>query len=45
MLETSTNGAGAADGVAAGREDQRAERELGFEAGGRAVPAGCLTPS
>lgn len=44
MLETSTNGAGAADGVAAGREDQRAEGELGLEAGGRAAPAGVPDP-
>jgi len=41
MLETSTNGAGAAVEVAAaGREDQRAVGELGFGAGGRAAPAG-----
>jgi transposase InsO family protein len=44
MLETSTNGAGAADGVAAGSEDRRAVGELGFVAGGRAVPAGVPDP-
>ena len=38
MLETSTNGAGAAvEAAAAGREDQRAVGELGFGAGGRAA--------
>ncbi len=41
MLETSTNGAGAAvEAAAAGREDQRAVGELGFGAGGRAALAG-----
>jgi transposase len=40
MLERTTNGAGAADEAAAGREDQRAVGELGFGAGGRAAPAG-----
>ena len=50
MLETSTNGAGAAvDAAAAGREDQRAVGELGFVAGGRAAegapgPAGVPDP-
>ena len=44
MLETSTNGAGAADEAAAGCEDQRAVGELGFVAGGRAAPAGVPDP-
>ena len=45
MLETSTNGAGAAvEAAAAGREDQRAVGELGFGAGGRAAPAGVPDP-
>ena len=45
MLETSTNGAGAADeAAAAGREDQRGVAELGFGAGGRAAPAGVPDP-
>jgi transposase len=44
MLETSTNGARAADEAAAGREDQRAVGELGFGAGGRAAPAGVPDP-
>ena len=45
MLETSTNGARAADeAAAAGREDQRAVGELGFGAGGRAAPAGVPDP-
>ena len=44
MLETSTNGAGAADEAAAGREDQGAVGELGFVAGGRAAPAGVPDP-
>jgi transposase len=44
MLETSTNGVGAADGVAAGREDQGGVAELGFGAGGRAAPAGVPDP-
>ena len=45
MLETSTNGAGAAvEAAAAGREDQRGVGELGFVAGGRAAPAGVPDP-
>ena len=44
MLETSTNGAGAADAAAAGREDQRDVGELGFVAGGRAAPEGVPDP-
>ena len=44
MLETSTNGARAADEAAAGREDQRGVAELGFVAGGRAAPAGVPDP-
>ena len=45
MLETSTNGAGAAaEAAAAGREDQRGVAELGFVAGGRAAPAGVPDP-
>jgi len=44
MLESSTNGAGAADGAGAGHEDQRAVGELGFVAGGRAAPAGEADP-
>ena len=41
MLESSTNGAGAADeAAAAGREDQRGVAGLGFGAGGRAAPGG-----
>jgi|SRR5579863_2715589 len=44
MLETSTNGARAADDAAAGREDQGGVAELGFGAGGRAVPAGVPDP-
>ena len=44
MLETSTNGARAADHAAARREDQRAVGELGFVAGGRAAPAGVPDP-
>ena len=44
MLETSTNGAQAADEAAAGREDQRDVGELGFGAGGRAAPAGVPDP-
>jgi transposase len=45
MLETSANGAGAAvEAAGAGREDQRAVGELGFGAGGRAVPAGVRDP-
>ncbi len=38
------NGAGAADGDAARREDQRAVGELGFGAGGRAAEAGVPDP-
>ena len=37
MVEIATSGDGAADGGAAGREDQRAVGELGFGAGGRAA--------
>lgn len=44
MLETSTNGARAADEAAVGREDQRAVGELGFGADGRAAPAGVPDP-
>jgi transposase-like protein len=45
MLETSTNGAGAAVGAAAaGREDQLGVAELGFVAGGRAAPEGVPDP-
>ena len=44
MLETSTNGARAADDAAAGREDQLGVAELGFVAGGRAAPAGVPDP-
>ena len=44
MLETSTNGAGAADEAAAGREDQGGVAELGFGAGGRVVLARRSTP-
>jgi transposase len=44
MLDTSTNGARAADEAAAGREDQGAVGELGFVAGGRAVAAGVPDP-
>jgi len=44
MLETSTNGAGAADDAAAGREDQLGVAQLGFGAGGRAAPAGVPDP-
>jgi transposase len=41
MLESSTNGAGAAvEAAAASREDQGAVGELGFGAGGRAAPEG-----
>jgi len=43
MLETSTNGAGAAE-AAAGREDQGGVAELAFVAGGRAAPAGVPDP-
>ena len=44
MLESSTNGARASDGAAAGREARRAVGELGFVAGGRAAPAGVVDP-
>ena len=44
MLETSTNGAGAADEAAAGREDQGGVAELGFGVGGRAAPEGVADP-
>ena len=45
MLETSTNGAGAAvEAAAAGREDQRGVAELGFVASGRAAPEGVPDP-
>ncbi len=45
MLETRTNGAGAAvEAAAAGREDQGGVAELGFVAGGRAAPAGVPDP-
>ncbi len=39
MLETSTYGAGAAEAAAVSREDQGGVAELGFGAGGRALPA------
>lgn len=39
-METSTNGAGPAGEAAASREDQLGVAELGFVAGGRAVPEG-----
>jgi transposase len=44
MLESSTNGAGAAGAVAAGHEAQRAGGELGFGAGGRAPREGVPDP-
>ena len=44
MLESSTNGARAADDAAAGREDEGGVAELGFEAGGRVAPAGVRDP-
>ena len=44
MLETSMNGAGAADEAAASREDQRDVVELGFVAGGRAASVGVPDP-
>ena len=44
MLESSTNGARAADDAAAGREDQGGVAELGFVAGGRAARAGVPDP-
>jgi transposase-like protein len=44
MLETSTNGAGAAEVAAAGHEDQGGVAELGFVAGGRAARVGVPDP-
>jgi transposase-like protein len=44
MLESSTNGAKAADEAAAGGEDQGGVAELGFVAGGRAAPEGVCDP-
>ena len=44
MLESSTNGARAADDAAAGREDQGGGAELGFVAGGRAGWEGVSDP-
>lgn len=45
MLESSTNGAGAAvEAAAAGREDQLGVAELGFGGGGRAAPEGAHGP-
>src|SRR5436309_14543559 len=44
MLESSTNGARAADEGAAGCEDQLGVAELGFVAGGRAARAGVPDP-
>jgi transposase len=44
MLESSTNGAGAAGEVAAGHEAQRAVGELGFGAGGRVAREGVPDP-
>ncbi len=44
MLESSTNGATAADEGVAGREDQRGVAELGFGAGERVTPAGVPDP-
>ncbi len=45
MLETSTNGAGAAaEAATASREDQGGVAELGFGAGVRAAPAGVPDP-
>ena len=44
MLETSTNGARAADDAAAGRADQGGVAELGFVDGGRAAAAGVPDP-
>jgi transposase len=45
MLETSTNGVGAAvEAAAAGRGDQRGVAGLGFVAGGRAAPEGVPDP-
>jgi transposase len=44
MLESSTNGARAADEPAAGREDRLGVAELGFVAGGRTAPDGVPDP-
>jgi transposase len=44
MLETSANGAGAAEAAAAGHEDQGGVAELGFVAGGRAPRVGVPDP-
>ncbi len=45
MLETSTNGAGAAvEAAAAGREDELGVAELGFVAGERGAPEGVPDP-
>jgi transposase-like protein len=44
MLETSTDGAGAAEAAAAGHEDQGGVAALGFVAGGRAAAAGVPDP-
>ena len=44
MLESSTNGAGAAEAAAAGHEDQGGVAELGFVAGGRAPRVGVPDP-
>jgi transposase len=44
MLETSTNGAGAAEVAGAGHEDQGGVAELGFVAGGRAARVGVPDP-
>jgi transposase len=44
MLETITDGAGAAEVAGAGHEDQGGVAELGFVAGGRAAPAGVPNP-
>jgi transposase len=44
MLETSSNGVGAAADAAARREAQGGVAELGFGAGGRAVPEGVPDP-
>ena len=44
MLETSANGAGAAEAAAAGHEDQGGVAELGFVVGGRAPRVGVPDP-
>lgn len=44
MLESSTNGAGAAEAAAAGHEDQGGVAELGFVAGGCVPRAGVPDP-